>query len=53
MTMSWQIPQINKEFLEVVGVNEFHECSQLFSEIQNFLALTSDLKNQFYRSLID
>lgn len=57
MTMSWQILQINKEFLEGIRVNESHECSQLFSAIQNFLALTSDLKKtqttQFYRSLLD
>lgn len=42
-----------KEVLKDIRVNESHECSQLFSEIQNFLALTSDLRNQFYKSLID
>lgn len=42
-----------KEFLKDIRVNESHECLQLFSEIQNFLALTSDLRNQFYKSLID
>lgn len=53
MTTSWQILQINKEFLEDIRVNESHECSQLFSVIHHFLALTSNLKKQFYRTLID